>query len=193
MKKIGPVEIGKETYIDDDVLLGYPGKDHIHVLIDGHKDNLHPTKIGNGVILRDKTVIYAGAVLENCVQTGHHVLIREGCIIGKGTMIGSGSIIEADCTIGMDVSIQSGVYLSNGTKVGDQVFIGTMVCVINDRMMDSTIHPVEIKKGARIGANSTLMAGITIEESAVIGAGSVVTKDVKKGAKVYGVPARDRK
>ncbi len=193
MKKIGPVKVGDDTHIDDDVVLGYPGKYHRDILLNGDKKKLALTVLGNNVLIRDKTVVYEDVVLEDDVQTGHHVLIREGCTVGSGSIVGSGTILEADCHIGRNVSIQSGVYLASGTVVKDDVFLGPRVCIINDKMMDSNIQSVTIDKGARIGANATIIAGVDVGENAIVGAGSVVTHDVKKGAKVYGVPACERK
>ncbi len=193
MKRIGPVNIGKDTHIDDDVILGYPGKYHREMFKGEDPDRLPVTEIDDEVLLRDKTIIYADVHLGKGVQTGHHVLIREGCRIGDGTIVGSGCIIESDCEIGKNVSIQSGVYLASGTVIKDDVFLGPRVCMINDRMMDSNIEPVIVEKGSRIGANATIMAGVTIGESSLVGAGSVVTHSVKKGTKVYGVPAGERR
>ncbi len=190
MRKFGPVEIGKGTVIGEDVLLGYPGKEHTELLISDDTGILPTTRIGSHALVRDRTVIYAGVILAEMVQTGHHVLIRENTGVGKRTVVGSGTIIEEGCVVGKDVSIQSGVYLSSGTIIEDNVFLGPMVCIINDRNMDSRIQPSVIKKGAKIGANSTILAGVTIGEGAVVGAGSVVTRDVAPRTKVYGVPAK---
>ncbi len=190
MRKIGPVEIGNGAVIGEDVLLGHPGKVHKELLKIGDTGALPITLIGNNALIRDGTVIYSGVTIAENVQTGHHVLIRENSQVGKRTVVGSGTIIEEGAVVGKDVSIQSGVYLSSGTIIEDDVFLGPMVCMINDRNMDSVIEPSVIKKGAKIGANSTILAGITVGEGAVVGAGSVVTRDVPPGTKVYGVPAK---
>ncbi len=188
---MGPVEIGKGAVIGEDVIIGYPGKKRARLLDGGDMSILRATMIGCNVLLRDGTVIYEGVMIGDGVQTGHHVLIRENSMVGKGTVVGSGTIIEDNCTVGKDVSIQSGVYLSSGTTVGNSVFLGPMVCIINDRNMDSVLEPSVIEKGARIGAHSTIMAGVTVGEGAVVGAGSVVTRDVPPMKKVYGVPAKE--
>lgn len=190
MIRLGPVDIGKGVVMGEYVVLGHPGKGEEKRLTHGGLDDLPLTIIEDGVLLREGTVIYAGVRLGKKVQTGHHVLVRENCKIHEGTVIGSGTIVEDRCTIGKNVSLQSGVYLSSGTEVMDDAFLGPMCCVVNDRNMDSTIEVSVIGKGARIGANSTILAGITVGPGAIIGAGSVVTRDIEAGEKVYGVPAK---
>lgn len=190
MKKMGPVELGDDVYIHGSVILGHPGKDSVETLFDEEYEDLQVVKVGDGVLLRAFTVLYEGVELGEEVKTGHHVLIREKSKVGSGTVVGSGSIIEAGCSVGKRVSIQSDVYLSSGTVVEDDVFLGPKVCMVNDRYIDSDIKPVVVRKGAKIGANSTIIAGVEIGEGAFVGAGAVVTKEVPAGDRVAGVPAK---
>ncbi len=192
VKKIGPIEIHKDTIIGEEVVLGYPGKKNIEYLKKEKFNDLPSTIIGESSIIRDFTVIYSGTKLGKKVRTGHHVLIRENCSIGDDCLIGSGTIIEDNCELGDGVSLQSGVFLSSGTLIKDDVFIGPGVCITNDRYMDSNIEPVVIQKGAKIGANSTILAGITVGKDSVVGGGSVVCDDVRPNSMVYGVPAEER-
>lgn len=114
--------------------------------------------------------------------------------IGENCNICSHCLIENDVKIGDNVTIKSGVQLWDGITLEDNVFIGANVTFTNDKYPRSKTAweclPTTIKKGASIGAGSTLLCGITIGENAMIGAGSVVTKDVPAGELWLGNPAR---
>ena len=115
--------------------------------------------------------------------------------IGDNCNICANVLIENDVTVGNNVTVKSGVQLWDGVTVEDNVFIGPNVTFTNDLFPRSKVHPKEylktiIKKGASIGANSTIVCGHTIGENAMIGAGSVVTKDVPAGEVWFGNPAR---
>ncbi|HDZ8979847.1 TPA: N-acetyltransferase [Aeromonas veronii] len=115
--------------------------------------------------------------------------------IGRDCNICAHTLIESDVTIGNNVTVKSGVYIWDGTRISDNVFIGPNVTFTNDKMPRSKIYPDEflkiiIDEYASIGANATLLPGITIGKHAMIGAGSVVTKDVPDYAIVVGNPAK---
>lgn len=122
-------------------------------------------------------------VLKNA-KIGKNCTISQGCMIGEGVEIGNG------------VKIQNGVSVFSGVKIEDDAFIGPSVVFTNVKNPRSFINRKEefkattIKKGASIGANSTIICGVTIGEYALIGAGSVVTKDIPNFALVYGNPAK---
>lgn len=103
--------------------------------------------------------------------------------IGKNCNICSHCFIENDVIIGDNVTIKNGVYLYDGITIEDDVFIGPNATFCNDRYPKSKnknfkLEPILIKKGASIGANATILPGVKIGENALVGAGSVVTKDV---------------
>lgn len=115
--------------------------------------------------------------------------------IGANCNINAHVFIENDVTVGNNVTVKCGVQLWDGVTIEDNVFIGPNVTFTNDKYPRSKVYPEEflrttIKKGASIGANSTLLSGITIGENAMIGAGSVVTKNVPAGELWFGNPAR---
>lgn len=121
--------------------------------------------------------------------------ILEGAEIGANCNICDHTFIEDNVTVGNNVTIKSGVYLWSGLRVEDNVFIGPNATFTNDIRPRSKSYPSEfeethIRKGASIGANATIICGVTIGTWAVVGAGSVVTKDVPDYALVYGVPAQ---
>lgn len=120
--------------------------------------------------------------------------VLPGARIGNNTNINANCFIENDVVIGDNVTVKSGVQLWDGIVVEDDVFIGPNVTFTNDIRPRSKHYPVEFSKtiihrGASIGANSTVLGGLTIGSFAMIGAGSVVTKDVPKNELWYGNPA----
>ena len=121
-------------------------------------------------------------------------VIFENAKIGENCNICAHTLIENDVVIGNNVTIKSGVFLWDGTRVEDDVFIGPNATFTNDLMPRSKIYPdvfngITLKKGASIGANATILPGITIGCKAMVGAGAVVTKDVPDYAVVIGNPA----
>lgn len=112
-----------------------------------------------------------------------YCVILPGAKIGKNCNICSGCFIENDVVIGDNVTIKNGVYIWDGMRIEDNVFIGPNATFCNDRYPKSRnkefkLEPVIIKKGASIGANATILPGVTIFEKALIGAGIRITKDV---------------
>lgn len=122
-------------------------------------------------------------------------VIMENAIIGTNCNINCHTFIENDVVLGNNVTVKSGVYLWDGISVEDNVFIGPNATFTNDKYPRSKKYPnsfqkILLKEGCSIGANSTITGGLTIGEYAIIGAGSVVTKDVPPFALVYGNPAK---
>lgn len=117
--------------------------------------------------------------------------------IGENCNLNANVLVENDVVIGNNVTIKSGVQIWDGITLKDNVFIGPNVTFTNDFLPRSKMRPKKfletvIKESASVGANSTLIGGITIGKFAMIGAGSVVTKDVPDYALVYGNPAKIR-
>jgi len=123
------------------------------------------------------------------------VVILAGAKIGRDCNINAHCLIENDVVVGDRVTVKSGVQLWNGLRIEDDVFIGPNVTFTNDKHPRSKQYPDEfqtttIRRGASVGANATILGGITIGESAMIGAGSVITRDVPAGELWVGNPAR---
>jgi acetyltransferase-like isoleucine patch superfamily enzyme len=125
------------------------------------------------------------------------VIVLPDAEIGANCNINSHVLIENDVIIGDNVTIKSGVQVWDGLRIENNVFIGPNVTFTNDLIPRSKVYPksflnTTIKKRASIGANSTIIGGITIGEFAMVGAGSVVTKSVKKNELWYGNPAEQK-
>ncbi len=145
----------------------------------------------------DKTAIVKTKSVGKGTKIWQFVVILEGAKIGENCNICSHCFIENDVIIGNNVTIKNGVYIWDGIEIEDNVFIGPNVSFTNDlfpRSQNPKFVPIKtkIKKGASIGANATIIAGITIGRYSLIGAGSVVTKDVCDFALMYGNPAQLR-
>lgn len=128
-------------------------------------------------------------------QIWQFAIVLEGAVIGKGCNINCHTFIEDDVILGDRVTVKSGIYLWNGIRIDDDVFLGPNVTFVNDKYPRSKKYPekfqnVVINRFVSIGASATILGGVNIGEYALIGAGSVVTKDVPPFALVVGNPAR---
>lgn len=181
------VELPKDVQIGYFVLIGIPPR--------GRKEGDLTTVIGPGAIIRSHTVIYAGNRIGKNFQTGHAVLVREENSIGDEVSIGSGSVIEHHVTVGDGVRIHSQAFVPEFTLLEAGCWIGPRVVMTNAKYplsptAKSTLRGPTVRRGAKIGANSTILPGVNIGERALIGAGSVVTRDVPPDSVVAGNPAR---
>ncbi len=126
-----------------------------------------------------------------------------GCEIGDNSKIGSFVEIQKNARIGRNCKISSHTFICEGVEIEDGVFVGHNVSFINDKRPQATrsdgslqseadwkVQPTRIRKGASIGTSATILGGVTVGERAMVGAGSVVTRDVAAGATVAGNPAR---
>ncbi len=169
------------------VILGEPPR--------GKKAGELATRLGARAVIRSHTVIYAGNVIGDDFQTGHGVLIREENQIGDNVSVGSHTIVEHHVKIGNHARLHSNVFVPEFSVLEDDCWLGPNVVVTNARYPQSknvkeNLRGAHIKRGAKIGANATLLPGVVIGENALVGAGAVVTRDVPDGAVVAGNPAR---
>ena len=148
------------------------------------KKNINNVKLGKDVKIFDFVNIY-------------------GCEIGDNSKVGAFVEIQKNAFIGKNCKISSHTFICEGVHIEDNVFVGHNVTFINDIYPRSTneegglqdesdwkVVETFIKKGASIGSSSTILAGITVGEKAIVGAGAVVTKDVPPNTIVAGVPAK---
>jgi len=143
----------------------------------------------------EKAIVEEGAQIGQGTRVWAFTQVQSGAVIGKECNICNGSFIENGVVVGDGVIIKHNVSIFDGVTVEDNVFIGSNIAFINDRYPRShrqdewVLEKTIIKEGATLGANAVILCGITIGERAVIGAGSVVIKDVPKQHIVCGNPA----
>ena len=152
-------------------------------------------RIGEGAVIRSGSVIYAGSSIGARLNVGHNAIIREENRIGDDFSLWSNSTVDYGCVIGDRVKIHHNVYVAQFTVLEDDVFLAPGVMIANDphpgcAFSKQCMRGPTIKRGAQIGVNATILPMVTIGERALVGAGSVVTKDVPPGAVVVGNPAR---
>src|SRR3990170_236509 len=181
-----PVHCGPDCTIDPDVILGYPP---------GRPGTYGEVRIGRHARIRSGSVIYAGVEIGDDFETGHHAIVREENRLGHGCTLWNNSTIDYGCVIGDRVRIHCNIYIAQFTEIEDDVFLAPGVTVANDphpgcQLSQQCMRGPTIRRGAQIGANVTLLPFINIGEYALVGAGSVVTRDVPPGAVVRGNPAR---
>ena len=144
----------------------------------------------------DQALVHAQSHIGEGTRVWAFANIQKDAVIGAHCNICDGCFIEGGAVIGNHVTMKNGVEVFNGITIEDDVFLGAHVTFINDRYPRSNrkdawvLEKTTVKKGATVGANSTIMCGITVEEYAVIGAGSVVTKNVAPYTIVVGNPAK---
>ncbi|NWF87950.1 MAG: N-acetyltransferase [Ignavibacteriaceae bacterium] len=151
------------------------------------KKNLNNVKLGKDVKIFDFVNLY-------------------GCSIDDYSKVGTFVEIQKNATVGKNCKISSHTFICEGVHIEDNVFIGHNVTFINDKYpratnidgsmqteSDWSVVETFIKKGASIGSSSTILCGVTVGENAIVGAGSVVTKDVPANTIVAGVPAKPLK
>jgi len=181
------VTLGEGSVIEDFCIVGTPPR--------GMQDGDLATTIGDGAVIRSHSVVYAGNVIGKNFQTGNKVNIRESNRIGNNVSVGTLSVIEHHVEIADNVRIHTQVFIPEYSVLEEGCWIGPNVVFTNAKyplapgVKDSLAGPI-IRKGAKIGANVTLLPGVVIGENALVGAGSVVVRDVPPGAVVAGNPAR---
>ena len=184
------VRLGENVEIGDFAIVGMPPR--------GKAEGELPTVIGDGSVIRSHTVIYAGNVMGKHFQTGHHVMIREENEIGDDVSVGTSSVVEHHVRIASRARIHSQAFipeysvLEEGSWVGPNVVLTNAPHPLCPKAKECLKGPT-LKRGAKIGANATILPFLTIGENALVGAGSVVVEDVPDGAVVAGNPARVKK
>jgi UDP-2-acetamido-3-amino-2,3-dideoxy-glucuronate N-acetyltransferase len=147
------------------------------------------------IFIHPSANVHASAVISDGTKIWINVQIRENAEIGVDCIISKDVYIDHAVSIGNRCKIQNSVSVYNGVTIRDDVFVGPNVAFTNDKVprafnLEWKITPTLIESGASIGANATIICGITIGEYAMVAAGSVVTRDVPPYTLVMGNPAR---
>jgi len=177
------VELGDDVTIEAFCVIGLP-----HIGFSGEK-----TVVGAGAVIRAGTYIYAGNVIGKNFQTGNKANIRELNKIGDNVSIGTLSVVEHHVRIADGVRLHTQVFVPEYSILDEDCWIGPGAVLTNARYpahpdAKADLKGVHIHAGARIGANVTLLPGISVGGRSLVGAGSVVTKDVPEGVVVAGNP-----
>ena len=181
------VTIGADAVLDDGVIVGYPS---------GRTDAT-TLRVGRRAHLRSATILYLGSTIGDGLETGHHVVIREGCEVGDDCRIWSNSVVDYGCRLGSGVKIHVNCYVAQFTQIDDDAFLAPGVMIANDLYPGNDrsaalMSGPHIGAGAQLGVNVTVLPFVRIGEGALIGAGSVVTRDVPPRCVAYGSPAQVR-
>ena len=182
------IKFNEPIYFDEDTII-----ETLNIRIGRNTD------IGKGTIIRANVVINGNVTIGNKCHIGNYVLIREGVSIGNDTKIGAFNSIETNATIGNDVRTQGFCMISEHSKIGNNVFLGPHF----NNPADNSIgkikgdnykpEPSNIEDDVRIGSCVIITPGHSIGKGAVIGAGSVITKNVGPGELWYGKGAEKQK
>ncbi|MFD1145633.1 hypothetical protein [Saccharothrix hoggarensis] len=155
------------------------------------------TVIGAGAVVRSRAVVYADVEIGENTLIGHHTLLRTAVRVGADAQLGHHLTVERATRIGRDVRCSPGSHITSSTVLADRVFLGAGVRTINDKTLswrdphrEPTLVAPRFDIGAKVGTGCVVLAGVTIGEHALVGAGSLVTHDIPPGALAYGHPAR---
>lgn len=187
--------IGDNVRIDDNSVIGKLPMRSVNSIFKD-EDKLEPCNISNGCLVGAGVIIYAGCTIGEDTLVADLSTVRENVSVGSKTIVGRGVAIENFSKVGNFCKLETNVYITAYSEIEDYVFIAPGVVTSNDnfaaRSKERYKHfkGITVKKGARIGAQATILPGKIICEDGFVAAGSVVTKDVESQNIVAGNPAR---
>ncbi len=177
-------ELGEECTVAPNATVGHR-----------HREAADPPRIGDRATIRSGSIVYADVVIGDDFTTGHGVLVREETTIGDDVVVGTNTVLDGTTTVGSHVSLQTGVYVPTNTTIGSEVFVGPNAVLTNDAYPirdEGDLHGPTLEDHVSVGANATLLPGVTVGEGSFVAAGTVVTEDVPPKTLAVGAPAEFR-
>ena len=202
VKVNGGVDLGPGSRVGDYVLLGHPTKAEMSGFDAAHRServrNLvieEPTTIvGRGATIRSHSIVYLHVRIGAGLITGHHALIREHTTVGARCVFGTHASCDGYTVIGDDVHVGQYAQLSQAARIGNGVFIGGHTVFSDNRLairrVEEDLRGAVIEEYVRIGLNCVILPNVRIGQHAMVGAGSVVTKDIPPAVLAVGNPCR---
>lgn len=150
------------------------------------------TRIGAGSIIRAGSIVYKCVKSGGKLRTGHNALIREHVTLGDSCVVGTQAVLDGYIKIGNKSMIQSQCYITQSVRIGDGVFIAPGCMFFDNKkiILGEGLAGITVEDYARIGGGTRILPEVTIGKYALIGAGSVVTRDIPPKAIAYGIPAK---
>lgn len=187
--------VGNNCVIDDAAVVGKPPLRSVAMAI-APGVNLPPLKVGSGAVIGTGAILFRGSSIGEHSLIADLASVREETHIGERTIIGRGTAIENRITIGHRCKVEAGCFICAFSTIEDDCFVAPEVTFTNDNFLGRTEErkayfsgPV-LRRGARVGANATILPGKVLEPDGLVAAGAVVTRDVATRTIVVGVPAR---
>ncbi|MFC8526267.1 hypothetical protein [Nocardia sp. NPDC057227] len=191
----GGVALAEYTLIEEHAVIGKP--EHGYAVGRIHPGMGAATLLGAGSVIRSGAVVYADVEVDASTVVGHQSVLRTGVRVGAETLLGHHLCVERGTWIGRGVRCSPGSHITSSTHLADGVFLGAGVRTINDKTLtwrDPHREPILVaprfETAAKVGTGSVILGGVTIGARALVGAGSLVTRDIPPGALAYGHPAR---
>ncbi|OGZ67616.1 MAG: hypothetical protein A3D35_02505 [Candidatus Staskawiczbacteria bacterium RIFCSPHIGHO2_02_FULL_34_9] len=191
----GSVTVGDNVVIESQVILGQP--EYGYAIGKVYPGEFKETVISDDVVLRAGAIIYSGVRIGEKTTIGHRTLVRTETVIGNNSQLGHNMTIERNCRIGDWVRCTGLTHITSSTVLEDRVFLGALVGTVNDKSMiwkqedlEPELIPPYFEYGCTVGTGAKIAAGVRIGRMAMVGTGSVVTKNVAPNTIVMGVPAK---
>ena len=173
--------IGENARVDHGAVIGYE-----------YEHGCDPPEIGANAVIRSGSRIYGDVRIGDGFVTGHDVLVREHTTIGDDVVVGTGTVLDGEVGVGSRVSLQTRVYVPTGSDIGSDVFVGPCAVLTNDTYpirTEAELDAPTLEDHVSVGANATVLPGVTIGEESFVAAGAIVTRDVPPRTLAVGAPA----